>query len=668
MLTRYLLYFKWSLLGLLVFTKLLTAQQFDLRRAQLDSLMQIPASGDASIDADRFNNIAWEWRYFSTDTALIWATKAMELSADIELRQRQVANTMASIYRMRSQSDSAIYFYDLAFQLAKEGADTLDMARYLNNRSLVLKDIGQLSEAAELLNQAMELRRQVGDSSGYFGSMINMAVLVKNAGQTEKAIEYYNTAGSFYRRANVPLRAIITDINASLAYQSLGQVDKGIELIERALSDMNKFQLLQYEGVARSVRGDLFIEKGFWEAAIPDLIFALDQSLKSGELVKIAESATSLANAYLESGQIILAKKILQENEIRLLEYPKLFEQRADNSALLVSVFEQSNDWKNAFEYANRLLILNDSLKNRERTESFAEQRALFETELKEEQIARQELELQLADQKLANLYFLIVTLLIIFVVAISFVLIWRKSLRQRHQLEKVEAEVRTKKLQLQTMVQTQEKERSRMARELHDGVVQQITALLMESRKSDTQLTQIESKLDALANEVRGISHEIMPRALQENLMVEAVEQMSKRSLTQSGIDFTAFHSVKDEHSLSDELRKGVYRIAQEMIQNIIKHSSATKVDLSLIANQERLLLSISDNGKGIDPEAIQMGLGLKNMDVRAKLLGGRVEIKPNQDRGTEALLWVPNPYSFSAMDQKLSNESVPTINSFDK
>lgn len=625
-----------------------SAQQFDLRKNQLDSLIQIKDTGNLADDLDRYNTIAWEWRYYSTDSALAWAAKGFQKAESIPLRKRQLANTLGSIYRIKSLADSAHFFYDVAYGLAKLQSDSTDMARYLNNRSLVYKDAGQIAEAAETLNEAMKIRRQIGDSAGYFGSMINMAVLVKGMGETDQAITYYEEAGNYYRRTNVPLRAIIADINLSLAYVAKNENDLALAIIERALDSVYGNQLMQYEGVSRSVRGDIYIGLAQWVKAIPDLVYALEKAKESGEVVKQSEAATSLANAYIKINERTKALKILETNKTLIQAYSDLIEQHADTDNQLMNLYQQAGDWKKAFEASERVLVWRDSLTSRERVAAFAKEREAFDTALKEEQISKQALEISVQKAVLSSQKWAIAALIIAVIgMMISFIF-WLKGYKKSIELNKKELALKSKKAEMQAVIKTQDNERSRLARELHDGVVQELTSLLMQSRANESGNNELSTKLDILAQEVRGLSHEIMPRSLQENLLVSALNDMVKRSLDFAKIQLSAFNSIQDEQLFSDDLRKTVYRIAQEMVQNIIKHSGATTVEMSFIANQERLLLSMSDNGKGANLDKIKHGIGLQNMDIRAKLIGGRVEIKQNEgQKGLEVLLWIPQPYS---------------------
>jgi signal transduction histidine kinase len=642
----------------------LLAQKFDLRKNQLDSLISVKDTGDLAKDLDRYNQIAWEWRYYSTDSALVWAQKGYKKSETIPLRKRQLANTLASIYRIKSMADSAHFYYDVAFELAASAKDSADMARYLNNRSLVFKDVGSTAAAAEVLNQAMEIRRQIGDSAGYFGSMINMAVLVKGMGQIDQAISYYKMAGDFYRRNEVPLRAIIADINLSLAYKANSQNMQALQTIERALTVIYSQQLLQYEGISRSVRGDINIALNQWDKAIPDLKFALSSAKTSGEIVKQSEAANALASAYLKDNQRSKALEILEVNKKLIEKYPDLIEQQSETDAMLMRLYQENGSWQKAFQASERLLIWRDSLTTRERISAFAKEREQFDTALKEEQLSKQALEIAVQDALLSSQKWAISALALAFIGTLVSILFWFNGYKQRVELAKKELALKSKKAEMQAVIQTQDKERSRLARELHDGVVQELTSLLMQSRASSTMDNEISDKLDSLAQEVRGLSHEIMPRSLQEKELVSALNDMVKRSFDLAGIQLNAFNSIQNEELFSDDLRKTVYRIAQEMVQNVIKHADASTVEMSFVANQERLLFSLVDDGKGADLEKIRYGIGLQNMDIRAKLIGGRVEIKQNEGQsGLEVLLWIPQPYT--AKYEQISENLLPLENS---
>ncbi len=203
------------------------------------------------------------------------------------------------------------------------------------------------------------------------------------------------------------------------------------------------------------------------------------------------------------------------------------------------------------------------------------------------------------------------------------------------------------------------EEERSGIAREIHDELGQVLTGLKMDVAWVGRRLTSPEGispadllervetmsdLIDETIDQVRRISAELRPGVLDHLGILAACEwqagEFQKRTGTRCSIE-----SNLGETQLSRDLSTAVFRIFQEALTNVARHANATRVDVKLERKGNRLLLDVSDDGKGIRPEAAKSpkSLGLLGLRERAKRLGGEVEIGPSSPRGTRVILRVP-------------------------
>ena len=192
-----------------------------------------------------------------------------------------------------------------------------------------------------------------------------------------------------------------------------------------------------------------------------------------------------------------------------------------------------------------------------------------------------------------------------------------------------------------------QEKERAYLARELHDELGQVLTALRMEAvwirnrvGKSDQiaaarALTMCEL-IDKTIEEVRGLAIRLRPGVLDHLGLVEAIEWYT--SDYERRYDITCVFEHNEGPEIRGNIATAAYRITQEALTNVARHSAATRADVSLTINNGQLNLSIRDNGRGFMPDALgeDEGLGLTNMYERAKLVGGITTIQSQQGKGT--------------------------------
>lgn len=210
---------------------------------------------------------------------------------------------------------------------------------------------------------------------------------------------------------------------------------------------------------------------------------------------------------------------------------------------------------------------------------------------------------------------------------------------KRKHQL----AIANQKEQNLQAILFAEEKERSRIAKELHDGVVQQIGSVILKTRalfnkykidKNDESQKVLET-LENSNKDIRNISHQMMPRALSELGLISAIDDLLKGSLDYANINYSFEHFNLKER-LSEKIEITLYRITQELINNIIKHSKATSVSVQLINSDENILLIIEDDGVGIDASKTKKGIGFNNIKSRLAMINGEANFDKSPEKGT--------------------------------
>ncbi|MBO9514292.1 MAG: cache domain-containing protein [Variovorax sp.] len=202
-------------------------------------------------------------------------------------------------------------------------------------------------------------------------------------------------------------------------------------------------------------------------------------------------------------------------------------------------------------------------------------------------------------------------------------------------------AESRLRKLARQ-VVQSQEDERAHLARELHDGTSQTLVSakLLIESAVDALErgrepvpsaLPKALQRLNESLAEVRGISHRLRPALLDTLGLPAALERLAAEFGEEGAVRATvSILGVPSE--LSPDVKTALFRVAQEALTNVHKHSQAAKVDIALAFDHGRVRLDIRDDGRGFDEEAVQddpkSGIGLRNMRERVAAIGGRMDV----------------------------------------
>ena len=204
----------------------------------------------------------------------------------------------------------------------------------------------------------------------------------------------------------------------------------------------------------------------------------------------------------------------------------------------------------------------------------------------------------------------------------------------------------------LRRVVEAQELERRRLARELHDETGQALTSILLglkalEERTGDEASRAATEELRELVvstlQDVRRLAVELRPTALDDFGLVAALERLTASFAEQTGISVDFQTALADER-LPEEVETALYRIVQESLTNVVKHARARRVSILLARKEGSVKAVIEDDGRGFDPaEQVGDGFGLVGMRERLALLGGRLEIESDADAGTTIAAEVP-------------------------
>lgn len=232
----------------------------------------------------------------------------------------------------------------------------------------------------------------------------------------------------------------------------------------------------------------------------------------------------------------------------------------------------------------------------------------------------------------------------------------------RKSEKEKYEAQLNERKLRSASIILGQEEERKRIAADLHDGLGQLLTLLKLKFEQIDVAHL---DKKEALAygevnglikdtiQEVRNISFNLMPAVLSDFGIGPALKLLCQQASNSSKIEISFTEDNRFTKRIDKNIEVGIYRIAQEAINNAIKYSKCTNIEVAVEQKQEFLFLSIKDNGIGFLKKASKTKKktenaqnGISNMEERAELLNGSVSITSKLGKGTNVVLKIPIGY----------------------
>lgn len=237
-------------------------------------------------------------------------------------------------------------------------------------------------------------------------------------------------------------------------------------------------------------------------------------------------------------------------------------------------------------------------------------------------------------------------------VLLVLFLIIYQKRIiTQENRVQKLENE--RQKVLLKATIEGQERERERLAKDLHDGIGSLLSGLSMNMKfqrgKEDPNseqghfLNEACNMLDEGIQNVRAVSHNLMPATLEKLGLVAAMKEAISR-INQTDdlkIDLSTVHTP---FTIPKDIALGLLRIFQELLQNTIKHSGASEVRVAVEYHNDHIRMHYTDNGKGLDVAVVNSGgIGMKNMESRIQALEGTFQLNRTNQNGFEAEIEVP-------------------------
>ena len=325
------------------------------------------------------------------------------------------------------------------------------------------------------------------------------------------------------------------------------------------------------------------------------------------------------------------------------INYPELLSANYNQLALNE---EKKGNYKKALEYFRHKTILEDSIYSIEKSEQIEQLSTQYQTQKKEKQLLLQSAEIKRKNSVIAGV---IISMVLLVLLGISY---YRR--RKLKEYAEFQNQLSQKKHEAtQAVFEAEEREKLRIARDLHDGVGQLMTAAKMnlsafyhdisfkeESHKH--RVAKIMDIVDDSCREIRTVSHNMIPNALINSTLAKALQSFVDQ------LDNKSLHVHLFTEGLMDDINSNtqmmVYRIIQECVNNVIKHAGATVLDITVVNDDDELSVTIEDNGKGFVVLGDKSeGLGMQTIKARTDYLNGNLEISSTPGKGTVVSINIP-------------------------
>lgn len=541
-----------------------------------------------------------------------------------------------------SDYDKATWYYYKAYHLSKTDNHNVAYEEALKSKKIFSK----LDENRDVLdcniliweilrhqnNLQIDLSEILEEINGFATKTNDIDIVRKNyniiaegflnINDRDKSLEYYKKSLDISRAQNDSLTMAYRYTNIGIIHQSLPPInlDSAIYYTEKAMPIIKKANAVNnLATVYNNLGRQNFLSKNY------------DKSL---QYYLLADSIPLTAN--------ILKRKIIYKQGI-------------------AKTYLELQDYKKESIYLNQVIKLKDSINDTQQNIAISNIKEQFDNEkLRADNLEQENELLEEQSQKRQITIGLTATLFLGSIIAF---LVYRNTKRKQRiaeqdrelQIQKTEKVLKEKEIEtINAMVSGQEKERLRLAGELHDNLGSTLATVRMQVENLERNLDKVEDpkellqKTHSLVNEaydkVRSISHERNSGVMAKDGLLPAVQKLARtvsnaNSLTVDVQDFGL------ENRIANELEITIFRIIQELVTNIVKHAHASEASISLTQHDNELNIMVEDNGKGFKAGKLQdkNGMGLGSIERRIEHLEGTMEVDSALGRGTSVSIDIP-------------------------
>ncbi|MES2430181.1 MAG: sensor histidine kinase [Bacteroidota bacterium] len=543
---------------------------------------------------------------YEQSLSIFQTTLKQALQSDNKSRAVRIYFNIGKIYGQLGKPLESLQSYQASEKLAEEINDQSSKAKALNNIGALYREQKNFSQALAYHAKAEAIAWELKDSLTIADCANNKGIVFEMQKHFDTAAAYYQKALDIYKKINNTQRVSIALNNLGVMYKQMDKYPEAINFYKEALK-------------IAEASGDKFViaANNVNIASAMNKTKAFTEALAYNSTgIKIAEQIGAL--------DILVAA--------------------ADNMAV---EYAGLNDYTKAYEWQQKLAVYNDSLINIERNKQIADAEGKYQATKKEKLIQEQKFEITKKNYWLYGTggAFVLIGLL-------GYTNYRRAKLRQETRLQ--EMIIKQQDISTKAVLEAEENERKRIAQELHDGVGQMMSAAKMNLSAfvSDIELKNEDQKnayekivnlVDESCKEVRSVSHQMMPNALLKQGLAKATREFIDK--IDSRVLKVDLYSEGLNERIDNNVEAILYRVIQECVNNVIKHSGANSLDISLIKDSDGISVTIEDNGKGFDLDKKENtdGIGLKNMRTRIEYLKGTIEFDSTPQKGTLVAIHVP-------------------------
>ena len=643
--------------GLLLINCLLGVKFMGAQPTTTDSLEALLPLRTDTAKVDVLNELTYQYITLDIAKAKGYGQQAIALGQTIEYPKglAQSYNDLGMVYYFTAQLDSAALLFEKSLTIRKEIGDAIGMAACLNKLGAVYKLRGLLAEAIDYFSQTVSYYDSLDMQAELAASYNNMGTLYYDLSDYDEALVYFQRSLGIKNQLGNTVEIAGTMSNIANVQFYLGRYAESKTNYEKAIT------LLEAQG-EKQYLPNCYIGLANIEEKEGQLTQALQYYQKALQLSDYALNANVFqASTRYRMGYVLSQLNRPQEAERYLREAAEIATQNGlqqmqiEIYTVMIEFLAQQGRANEAMPLVQKTLALKDTLFSQNRNALIAEMQTRFEVEEKERanrllqaenDIQRLELAQSKANSRMQRLLFGGSLLVLLLAGGFAY------SRYKAHQAQKMAA---LEKERFRAVVEAEDQARKKIAMDLHDGLGQLLSTAKLHAQGMDELALQGDTDtrssydhtlqlIDQACEEVRQVSHSMMPGALTKVGFAQALQELLQRVQATGALHVQQIGTPPKQ--LPENYAIGLYRVLQELLNNVLKHAQASQLTLQFSQpNDHSLRIDMSDNGQGLQEKDWKKskGIGWKNIQSRISLLNGQLEWHSEPGKGTTFTIRLP-------------------------
>jgi signal transduction histidine kinase len=608
----------------------------------------------------------------------------MELGKAKKPSEKSVLLAALSFAMTTTKPDSAILLAKQGEEIAKGLKDNELLAECLASLGWAYFKRGKNDSAVIHLEEAIKLFHNVKNYSREGRAMVNLASILNLESKDEKALSYLMEARKLFTNEKDELTIAYTDKTIASIFRHQGEFKKAKQYLFEALATFEKQNHLQYKSDTYGSIGSVYWEEKSIDSALYYYHLANQINILLKNKSNTAFSSENLGDAFVEKSQqqqlhpwidsayyyyniardifasfgdeqdvkyeefkIGRVYRFMNQNEkaekylrgaLQYFDSAKLYVDAYDACNELGVIFKNTGNYKMAYTFLDKSLTYKDSINNRNRADLIAKMLAQYETEKSDKSLQLVDAQKKIDKEELTRTIVIeFFSLGFIILIGLLAMTLWNRNIL-KHQLKEVET-------------------RNQLASDLHDDVGSTLSSILLlsdiASKNKDEELnTKILNRISSNAKEVIERMSDIVwtmnPNNDKGDNLKDRIENyvLQIKQFSEFNIQFNISEEI-GEINWPMDMRKNVFLICKEAINNSLKYAKANNLSVTLLADAKKVILEIKDDGIGFDKNNNNAGNGLKTMVNRAESMNGTCSITAAEGAGTLVKVEFPIPRS---------------------